>query len=33
MMIDQSLRKSSQFEFHRNFDRLLIEEWLRKKLI
>ena len=25
MLIDQSLRRSSQFEFYRNFDRLLIE--------
>lgn len=26
MLIDQSLRDSSQFEFYRNFDKLLIEE-------
>lgn len=26
MLLDQSLRESSQFEFYRNFDRLLIED-------
>lgn len=26
MLIDQSLRNNSQFNFHRNFDRLMIEE-------
>jgi len=26
MLIDQSLRNGSQFNFHRNFDRLMIEE-------